>query len=134
MTLSLETFTGVTIVSVYLFLNIKLSKEIWNWEPSAIKRVLWVLFVWFMPFIGAFVVYKTLDLDWFMQRSKQSKDTTNVVSGALLEMDTIFNPGQKHVIEAKQKEHVEVTESGQLHGGDRMASNHLKKSQSNESS
>ena len=134
MTISLETFTAVMIVSLYFCLNVKLSKEIWNWEPSVIKRVLLVLNVWLIPFIGGIVAYKYLDLDWLMKRSKQSKDTPNVISGALLEMDMIFNPGQKHVIEAKQKEHIEVNESGQLHASDRTVSNHLKKSQSNQSS
>ena len=40
------------------------------------------------------------------------------MGGALLEVDSIFNPGQRHVIEARLKEHVELTEDGQLHNNE----------------
>ena len=66
--------------------------------------------VWLIPFLGAIIAYKSLNLDWFKRRKKNATNEQSNMSGALLEIDSIFNPGQRHVIEQKQKEHMEQTE------------------------
>ena len=115
------------IVLCYLFLNAILSKEIMMWEPSIFKRFSLLLVVWLIPFIGAVAAYRHLDLSWFKKANKTSNSAQNVIGGALLEVDTIFNPGQRHVIEAKMKEHVELSEDGQLYNTSLPESDQLDK-------
>ena len=105
-------FALITLVLAYVFFNAILSKEILLWEPSLLKRILLILVVWLLPFLGAFIAYKSLNLTWFKDRKKSGSNAQSNISGALLEIDSIFNPGQKHVVE--QKENVELTENAEL--------------------
>ena len=72
-----------------------------------------MLILWLVPFLGAVIVNKHLGLDWFKKKNKKSDGEQGIATG-LLEFDTIFNPGKKHVIEERQKEHIELKEDGQL--------------------
>jgi len=56
------------------------------------------------------------------------------MSGAFLEIDAMFNPGARYIIEARQKEHVELSEDGQLHNNPLTNLSHLRKNQASESS
>jgi hypothetical protein len=120
-------------ILLYLFINTLLSKEVLLWEPSKGKRILLVLIIWFVPFLGAVIAYKDLDLDWFKKKSQKPVGEQGIASG-LLELGAIFNPGQKHVIEARKKEHVELSEDGQLYNNAPTDLNNIQKSQTSESS
>ena len=110
---------GSVIVLLHIFINAHISKEIHHWVPSIQKRLFLFLCVWFIPFVGIAITYKTLDLDWFKQKSKNSSSGQSSIGGAFLEVDAIFNPGQKHVIEAQQKEVIEKREDGDMYNKDK---------------
>ena len=95
---------------VYVFTNVILSKEILLWEPSKYKQLLLLLTVWLFPFVGAAMAYKHLNLEWFKDRKQKISSASTNLSAGLLEIDAIFNPGQRHVVEQKQKEHIELKE------------------------
>jgi len=117
---------GSVIVLLHILMNAHISKEIHQWVPSLQKRLVLFLCVWFIPFIGVAIAYKTLDLDWFKQKSKNSSSGQSSIGGAFLEVDAIFNPGQKHVIEAQQKEIIEKREDGDMYKKDKPNLNKLK--------
>jgi flagellar biosynthesis/type III secretory pathway M-ring protein FliF/YscJ len=102
---------AVAIALFHFSISIVLTKELLMWEPNLSIRVFLILVVWLVPFIGALIVYKNLGLSWFKGRKKSAVNAQSNMSGALLEIDSIFNPGQKHVIEQRQKEHIELRES-----------------------
>ncbi|WP_196137200.1 hypothetical protein [Aliikangiella sp. G2MR2-5] len=129
-----QLFGGAVVALLFLVFNATLTKEILTWEPSPVKRTLLLLVVWLVPVVGAFFAYKYLDLSWFKKPTKKSSGEQNVVSGALLEIDAIFNPGQRHVIEARQKEQMELSEDGQQHNSDREEIETILKKQADESS
>jgi len=106
---------GAVIVLLHIIINIHLSKEILQWMPSPIKRILLLACVWLVPFIGIVFTYKTLNLDWFEKNSKKTSSGQNHVSGAFLEIDSIFNPSQKYVIAEQQKENIEQKEDGKMY-------------------
>ena len=107
----MEIFYGsILFILPHIFINSLLSKELYLWEPSLRKRILLILVVWLFPVLGAIIAYKSLDLDWFSSTKKSSSNAQSNLSGGLLELDAIFNPGARHVIEQKQKEHMEQTE------------------------
>jgi len=106
---------GAIAILLHLIVNVHLSKDILLWVPSLRKRILLLAIVWFIPVVGATVAYRSLNLSWFKKTSKKSGCEQSMTSGAFLEVDAIFNPGQRHVIEAKQKEHVELKEEGDMY-------------------
>ena len=119
----------LVFVVPYCYINAKLTYELFLWVPKGIKRFLMLLAVWLLPMVGAVIAYKRLELDWFTaEKDKKSNKKTGgqtMVSGALLEADSIFNPGQRHVIEARQEEQVELSESGQMHDKQQLNLNKL---------
>lgn len=106
---------GAVIVLLHILINAHLSKEIYQWEPSLPKRVTLLICVWFLPIIGVAIAYKSLDLSWFKHKNKNAASGQSTMGGAFLEVDAIFNPGQKHVMEAKQKETIEKKENGEMY-------------------
>ena len=114
------------IVVLHVFVNAHISKEIYYWVPSLQQRLVLFLCVWFIPFLGVTIAYKTLNLDWFKQKSKKSSSGQSSTGGVFLEVDSIFNPGQRHVIEAQQKETIEQREGGDMYKKDKPDLNKLK--------
>lgn len=106
---------GAVILLLHILMNAHISKEIYHWVPSIQKRLVLFFCVWFVPFVGIAIAYKILDLDWFMQKSKNASSGQSSIGGAILEVDAIFNPGQKHVIAAQQKEVIEKREDGDMY-------------------
>ena len=98
---------AAVIALLHILINAHISKEIHQWVPSLRKRMILFICVWFIPFVGVTIAYKALDLDWLKKKSTKSISGQSAIGGAFLEVDSIFNPGQKHVIEAKQKEFIE---------------------------
>jgi hypothetical protein len=113
------------VVLLHILLNALLSKEILQWVPSIQKRIILFICVWFIPFVGIIITYKSLDLDWLKKKSKKSASGQSSIGGAFLEVDSIFNPGQKHVVEAKQKEVIEKKEEGDMYKKDKQDLNEL---------
>ena len=107
---------GVIIIVLHILVNAHISKEIHEWVPSLQKRLALFLGVWFIPFIGITCAYKILDLNWFKKtvKSKSSVSGQSSMSGAFLEVDAIFNPGKKYVVEAQKKEVIERKEDGEM--------------------
>ena len=114
------------IVLLHILFNAVLSKEIHQWVPSLQKRIILFICVWFIPIIGIAIAYKTLNLDWFKKKNKNSVSGQSSMGGAFLEVDAIFNPGQKHVIEEKQKEIIEKKEDGEMYKKGKPDLNKLK--------
>ena len=105
---------GFIIIVLHILVNAHISKEIHEWVPSLQKRLALFLGVWFIPFIGISVAYKTLNLNWFKKKNKSTVSSQSSMSGAFLEVDAIFNPGKKYVAEAQKKEVIEKKEDGDM--------------------
>lgn len=105
---------GTIIIVFHILVNAHISKEIHQWVPSLQKRIALHLCVWFIPFIGISVAYKTLNLNWFKKKNKSTVSSQSSMSGAFLEVDAIFNPGKKYVAEAQKKEVIEKKEDGDM--------------------
>lgn len=117
---------GTLIVVLHILVNAHISREIYQWVPSLQKRLALILCVWFFPFIGVATAYKTLNLDWFKRKSKCSSSGESSMSGAFLEVDAIFNPGKKYMIEAQKKETIEKREDGDMYKKDKSYLNIFK--------
>lgn len=117
---------GAAIALLHILINAHISKEIHQWVPSLRKRIILFICVWFIPFIGITLAYKALDLDWFKKKGTKSSSGQSAIGGAVLEVDSIFNPGQKHVIEEKQKEIIEKKEDGEMYEKGKQDLNELK--------
>jgi len=105
---------GTLIIVLHILVNAHISKEIHQWVPSLQKRLVLFLCVWFIPFIGITVAYKTLGLNWFKKKNKSTVSSQSSMNGAFLEVDAIFNPGKKYVAEAQKKEVIEKKEDGDM--------------------
>lgn len=102
------------VIMLHFIINLVLSKEIIDWVPSLNKKLLLAGLLWCIPFAGAIFVYTRLGLRWFRPSKKSSAGGSSVSTG-LLEIDAIFNPGTKYVIEARQKERTERKKEGEMH-------------------
>ena len=94
-------------LAFHSFFGVLLSKEVLFWPKlSILKRTLMLFSIWFIPVIGAIYSYKVVKLNWFRKPSSH-----NSASGSsLLDLDSIFNPGAKYYIEAKQEGRIERKE------------------------
>ncbi|WP_448564502.1 hypothetical protein [Thalassotalea ganghwensis] len=111
----------VAVIAVcHLLINAHLSKEIYHWVPLLKQRLTLLLCLWLIPLIGIVFVYKYLDLAWFKPKSVRSSSEQQNVGSAFLEVDAIFNPGQKHVLEAQQKEIIEEKEDGSVYDNNKQ--------------
>ncbi len=79
-------------------------------EPKARRRVVLLMLLWSLPVVGAALVYRLLDLHWFS--SEEGSSRTGGVTFNFLEIDAIFNPGSKHVLEEQQREKMEIRKQG----------------------
>ena len=107
---------GSVLLIAWLAMNIILSREVANWIPLSVpKRILLIAFIWLVPVVGFLVAYKVVGL----HRSRKSSGEGgggSVGGGALLGIDAIFNPGARHVIEAREEVRVEVQKDGEPYG------------------
>jgi len=69
--------------------------------------------LWLIPLIGAVFIYRILNLNWF--RNEDGSSHGGSVSMGLLEMDAIFNPGSRHIMEERQRAKMEVRKEGELY-------------------
>ena len=109
-----ETLTKIALAALFhIIANLVFTKMIFSREPSTSKSLFLVAVLWLIPILGILFVYKNLGLNWFGR-----KGTSSGISGAstsFLEMDAIFNPGSKAVIEEMQREKTEVRQEGEMY-------------------
>jgi len=103
---------GVPFLCVLVLINAVFTKIIFSWEPAPGKRFLLLLVLWLIPFLGALMVYRNFDLAWFTK--EDDAGGSNAASTGFLEMDAIFNPGSKHVVEEIQRVKTEVRKEGEM--------------------
>lgn len=100
-------YVFLSLITLFLvFFNGLLSKDIYEWTPSISKQVGLYLLVWFLPVIGFYLANKFGKLGWFTNRKTEIGGS--IISGGLLEMDSVFNPGAKHTIEIFEKQKYEM--------------------------
>jgi len=102
----------IVVIFIHVMVNVVFSKLILDWEPTSAKRIYMLATVWLIPVFGVFIIYKMLNLNWF--RNEDGSKRTAGVAISFLEMDAIFNPGSKHVVEEQQREKMEVRKEGEL--------------------
>tara|TARA_B100000315_G_C14368702_1_gene491923 strand:+ start:434 stop:817 length:384 start_codon:yes stop_codon:yes gene_type:complete len=105
----------IVVIFIHVVVNVVFSKLILDWKPTGMKRIYMLATVWLIPVLGIFIIYKRLNLNWFS--SEDGSKRTAGVSISFLEMDAIFNPGSKHVVEEQQREKTEVRKEGELVDG-----------------
>lgn len=88
----------IVLVTVLVFINLLITKEILSWVKSKIRIVNLLLVLWCLPFLGAFVVYQKTDISpvWFYNANSEI-NSSSVVSSSLMEVEAIFNPGVKYM-------------------------------------
>ncbi|HOY23730.1 MAG TPA: hypothetical protein PK002_11280 [Cellvibrio sp.] len=102
----------------HVFFGALLTKEVLFWPRlSTIKRSFLLFSIWFIPVLGAVISYKAVKLDWFRKGSSRSSAS----GSALLDFDSVFNPGARHVIEARQEVRIEQRKSGEPYGEETKA-------------
>lgn len=112
-TQALYSIASITIL-LHIFISVHFTKETYLWEPILGRRIALIILIWLMPFIGAFICYKYLNLDTHKKNSNSSETAHSAVGAGLIELDSMFNPGQKHVAEARQEVVVELRDDEKL--------------------
>jgi hypothetical protein len=87
------------------------SKIVLDEELLFAKRFKLFALTWLIPIVGVVVVYKTLELNWF--RNEDGSKGGGMTTTSFLEMDAIFNPGSRHVLEEKQREKMQTRKDGE---------------------
>jgi len=96
------------IIGIHILFGALFTKELIYWPKISLhNRIIFVALVWLIPFFGAFFAYRKVKLNWF---SREAHKNSSVGNG-LLEMDSFFNPGARHSIDAKEEVKLEITQS-----------------------
>ena len=99
-------------ITAWVFVNSRLSWELLAWGPENWLGKLGLLaLLWLVPLLGTVVIYRRLGLKWF--KAKPGQGTGDVIGGGLVELDMMFNPGAKHLLDAKQPQQVEMQQDGE---------------------
>ncbi len=93
-----------------LFINVLKSQQVWMWQPSTAKKISYWILIWMLPFVGAVLVHFLLGMNWINKKLEQQADSDTIAGDAMLGIDAIVNPGQRHVQQAKQEVIVEQTQ------------------------
>ena len=106
---------SLTLVALALFIHLMIIlvfiKFIIGHEPSIQRRVAYMLLLLFIPFLGVVLVYKILNLNWL--RNENGSKRSGAISIDFLELDAIFNPGSKQVLEERHREKKESKKEGE---------------------
>ena len=109
------TANNLTLIALVLFMHLAVvlvfSKFIVAQEPSNRSRFVYFVLVVAVPFLGACLVYRLLQLNWF--RNEDGSKRAGAISIDFLELDAIFNPGSKQVLEERRREKKEVKQEGE---------------------
>ena len=113
MTLRLITLLiGVAIVQLYV--NVRLTGDIFGWVPESRRRKALLCLVWVVPVAGAFYVYRKLELDWFTP-DKELDEAQSAYPAALMGIDAIFNPSSGNIAEALGKAEITTKAEGEMY-------------------
>ena len=116
----MDTVTILTIAILMLFIHLMIivlfSKFIVGHEPANCRRVVYFALLMIAPFLGAWLVYKFLKLNWF--RNEDGSKRSGAISIDFLELDAIFNPGSKQRIEERRREKQEARKEGEKYHRD----------------
>jgi len=100
--------TTTFLAVAHFFVNVALCREIFFWVPLPGRRIASLAALCCIPMLGAIWVYRNMACHWFGKRGRKSTGAGHIASGALLEMDAVFDPGKRYVIAAMQEERVEI--------------------------
>ena len=103
----------LSLLLIHVIASSLFSKTVLEMEPQSGRRFQLLALLWLAPIIGAAIVYKILKLHWFSNEDGSRR--TGGVSFNFLEIDAIFNPGSKHVLEEKQRVKTEAKKAGKDH-------------------
>lgn len=101
---------GIVLLFIHSILALLFSKLIIDEEPRWGKRLALLVSVWLLPIIGAVLVSRALELNWFKNDDGSSR--TGGVAFSFLESDAIFNPGSKQVLQEQQRTKMETRKQG----------------------
>jgi flagellar biosynthesis/type III secretory pathway M-ring protein FliF/YscJ len=112
-------FFSAVVIFPWLFINIKRTREILLWESRISIQVIYAIAVWLLPFLGAFIIFRKLNLHYINRKLEQTADSDTIAGDAFLGIDAIFNPGQANVKQAKEEV---VVEKRGIEGADGLIS------------
>ncbi len=101
---------GIVLLFFHSILALLFSKLILDDEPLWGKRLPLLVSVWLLPVIGAVLVLRALQINWF--RNDDGSGRTGGVAFSFLELDAIFNPGSRQVLQEQQRTKVEIRKQG----------------------
>ncbi len=111
----MDTQTKVVFISTLafslLFINVAKSHQVLQWQPSTAKKLGYLAIIWLLPLVGALMVHFLMDMNWINKKLQQQTDSDTIAGDAMLGIDAIVNPGQRHVQQAKQEVIVEQKRS-----------------------
>lgn len=99
---------------VQLYVNVRLTRDIFGWVPNAAKRKTFLCLVWLLPVVGALYVYRQLAPEWFTP-DKDDDENQSAVSAGLLGLDAIFNPSSRNIIDALKKGEITIKAEGEMY-------------------
>lgn len=100
----------LSLLLIHVIASSVFSKTVLELEPQAGRRIRLLGLLWLLPVFGALLVYKLLELQWFSNEDDSNR--TGGISFSFLELDSVFNPGSKHVLEEQQREKMEIKKQG----------------------
>ena len=103
---SLATLIALVLLPL-LYFNVSRTRDILLWERSLSSQAILISLVWLLPFLGAIVAYKKLNLGFINKQLKNKSDPNAVAGDVLLGIESMFNPAQENVKEAKKEVIVE---------------------------
>ena len=110
----------LTLLALSCFLHAMIvllfGKFILDHEPVIAARAVYFCLLLLLPFLGAYLIYLQLDLQWF--RNEDCSPRSGAISIDILELDAVFNPGSKHIQEERQRVKVESSKEGEKYKGD----------------
>jgi len=113
--LLVDSANSLTLVALALFIHLMIIlvfiKFIIGQEPSIHRRVAYTFLLVIVPFLGTVLVYKLLKLNWF--RNEDGSKRSGAISIDFLELDAIFNPGSKQVLEERRREKKKAKKEGE---------------------
>ena len=104
---------AILFALLYIVINAVLTKIILDLNLGFSKRTWLLALLWLVPFLGAGIVYKILDLGWF--KKEPGHKGSDSISTGFLEMDAVFNPSSRYIVEARQEEKLLVQKEGEMY-------------------
>lgn len=103
---------GFVALFIHSIVALVFSKLIIYEEPQWNRRLVLFILLWLLPLVGAVFVFKALHLNWF--RNEDGSNRTGGIAFSFLELDAVFNPGAKEVLEEQRRTKVETRKHGKL--------------------